>query len=759
MKIKKFNLSKKSVNLLKTISCRIFWFLFVGQALVIIYLLAPKPVEPIITLTQDFASLTGPNIVREGETTAEYTITLKKDVKQDLNITLGFSGTAEFGLDYNASTTVVMKQGELSKTFTIETIDDPLAEFNEEFAVKIMSVEGESFMDSYTISHCGGVVYTKILDEKSPKNVDEDSVSIEISGAKEIYEDEQELKYSFVLSQVAVDDIDLKLEYKGTAQNGVDYIAPEHFVIKKGQKEASFTIKPINDTLKEVDDIIKVNIVGIEDIGFEDIRYESAYLEIELLDEKVPTKDFVVSLDADKNVKEGELITYTITSQEAAPEDIALRFKIDANDANSYEEFITAVLHKGEKAVRFKLKVADDNFVESKQDISLVLDNVDFSTHESVKVTVLNNKTQVEDNNDATEVAQVSLSLYDVREVLEDMKRVKIIVQSTQTLQEDTKFQVSYSGVAKYAQDYTVDKEVVIEKGSDRAIFSLEPIDDNKLEGAESLTLSIATDSQGGLEKLEVTGALNITIDDEERRDDAQSAFVSLIAPKSVSEPEKTANYTLSISQVPSEDVEVKLFYKKSSATSGLDFEPLNHVVIKKGTQKANFKVQTLDDNEAENVEEIVVEIDTISGGGLESIQADENSYRGVTALTDEKDIAQMLDKIARSKKVIFKRASSDVSDESLVVLEEIANLLKKFPRANLIVEGHTNKAGSRTRNLALSKRRANSVKSYFIKLGIDKSRLKAVGYGQDKPMVPYSNPDAMELNKRVAFKIKYKGI
>jgi OmpA-OmpF porin, OOP family len=73
--------------------------------------------------------------------------------------------------------------------------------------------------------------------------------------------------------------------------------------------------------------------------------------------------------------------------------------------------------------------------------------------------------------------------------------------------------------------------------------------------------------------------------------------------------------------------------------------------------------------------------------------------------------------------------------------------ILKDEPK--LLIEGHTDRKGAATYNLALSKHRADAVKDYLVReMGIPASRLETVGKGFSEPANP-SNPYAPE-NRRV---------
>ena len=65
-------------------------------------------------------------------------------------------------------------------------------------------------------------------------------------------------------------------------------------------------------------------------------------------------------------------------------------------------------------------------------------------------------------------------------------------------------------------------------------------------------------------------------------------------------------------------------------------------------------------------------------------------------------------------------------------------------------VEGHTDNTGTAERNKTLSQERAQSVVNALKAAGIDKKRLNAVGWGQEKPMADNKTEEGKAKNRRV---------
>jgi OmpA-OmpF porin, OOP family len=106
---------------------------------------------------------------------------------------------------------------------------------------------------------------------------------------------------------------------------------------------------------------------------------------------------------------------------------------------------------------------------------------------------------------------------------------------------------------------------------------------------------------------------------------------------------------------------------------------------------------------------------------------------------------------------VKFKTNKADVIPAYDSELVKFADVLKKYPDLKVTIEGYTDNVGSAKYNKALSQRRAESVKKYLVgKLGIDASRLKAVGYGLEKPIASNKTEEGRKKNRRVEAAVDY---
>lgn len=76
---------------------------------------------------------------------------------------------------------------------------------------------------------------------------------------------------------------------------------------------------------------------------------------------------------------------------------------------------------------------------------------------------------------------------------------------------------------------------------------------------------------------------------------------------------------------------------------------------------------------------------------------------------------------------------------------------MKKYPQTKAVIEGHTDEVGTKEHNQLLSEKRASSVRQYLIdKFGINGNRLKAVGYGEERPVASNYTKEGRDKNRRV---------
>ncbi|NUP05674.1 MAG: OmpA family protein [Polyangiaceae bacterium] len=107
-------------------------------------------------------------------------------------------------------------------------------------------------------------------------------------------------------------------------------------------------------------------------------------------------------------------------------------------------------------------------------------------------------------------------------------------------------------------------------------------------------------------------------------------------------------------------------------------------------------------------------------------------------------------------QRVEFETGSDKIKGAvSFSVLDAVAGALKANQQIFMVeVAGHTDNAGNADFNKELSQKRADAVMKYLVGKGVEPARLRAVGYGQDKPIGENATNAGKQKNRRVEFNI-----
>ena len=105
-------------------------------------------------------------------------------------------------------------------------------------------------------------------------------------------------------------------------------------------------------------------------------------------------------------------------------------------------------------------------------------------------------------------------------------------------------------------------------------------------------------------------------------------------------------------------------------------------------------------------------------------------------------------------KAVQFETARATLKASSFAVLDQIVDILKKYPDYKVYIDGHTDSIGSAETNQTLSERRAKSCADYIVSKGISRNRVVHKGYGETRPIANNKYKDGREQNRRVEFRV-----
>jgi outer membrane protein OmpA-like peptidoglycan-associated protein/tetratricopeptide (TPR) repeat protein len=150
------------------------------------------------------------------------------------------------------------------------------------------------------------------------------------------------------------------------------------------------------------------------------------------------------------------------------------------------------------------------------------------------------------------------------------------------------------------------------------------------------------------------------------------------------------------------------------------------------------------------------VEFSTNSNGDI-----DKNIQMLMEMYTDvEKEIVVENDKTQiKINPIYFDFNKWNIRKDSALELNNVVNIMKKYPDMSIEIGAHTDARGSYKYNLELSKKRAISVMDYLISQGISENRLKSEGFGESQPLNHCTEPNMCtekeySINRRCEFVI-----
>jgi outer membrane protein OmpA-like peptidoglycan-associated protein len=134
------------------------------------------------------------------------------------------------------------------------------------------------------------------------------------------------------------------------------------------------------------------------------------------------------------------------------------------------------------------------------------------------------------------------------------------------------------------------------------------------------------------------------------------------------------------------------------------------------------------------------------------------NSVEGrLIAFLDDKNQPVSADTWFTFNRLEFETNSSQLQASSDEQLRNIAEIMKAYPQAQLKIGGYTDNTGSPQRNLGLSRARAASAMNRIVALGVDASRMKAEGYGDQHPIADNGTEEGREKNRRIDVNVMAK--
>ena len=595
-------------------------------------------------------SISGPASANEGDNTTNYTVSVDQVPASDITVNLSYSGTATDGTDFTGVASVIITAPSTSTTFSLATINDSLYEGAENIVIDIDSITGGGF-ESIAEHATNNQVTTTINDNDTP--------TLSVSNVAVTEESDLYAQFTLSLSNPSVEDVSVTIALGDVTASGggVDYgtSGAGNLQVFNGSSWVDATAATISAGSTSVlartpvtDDVFADDgeIFTLTATVTAGTTVNANAMGTGTISDEATPDVATVSLSGPPSVAEADTTTnYTLSVDFTPATDITvtLTYSGTAADGTDYTGVTPVTILAGSTSANFTLDTIDDGLYEGTENIVVSINSVTGGGFESIQAHATLNSvtTSITDNDTPT----LSVSNAAVTEEVDGFAVFTVSLSNTSV--EDVSFNLALSDVTATGggTDYGasgagnlqvfngsswVDANSATISAGDLSVQVRTPITDDYLaDSGETFSLT-ATVTAGTTSNANASGTG--TISDETTPDTAQ---VSISGPATVAEGAVTADYTVSVDQVPGTDITVNLSYS-GTAIDGADFTGVASVLIAGGTTSNTFSLNTLADALAEGVESIVIDIDSISGGGFEAIAENTSANQVTTAITDD---------------------------------------------------------------------------------------------------------------------------
>jgi multidrug efflux pump subunit AcrA (membrane-fusion protein) len=166
----------------------------------------------------------------------------------DVQVMLQITGTATSGTDYNPITPVVTLNSASSATFDVQTLTDSIIEPDETIIVSVAQ------SPNYKV----GKISTAVITIQGATG-DAAKPVLTLSPLTTSVTEGSPINFSLSANSAVAADVELLLQFSGTASDGIDYLRPAgRLVLPAGQSSMQLSVPTVQDDLVEPDEVVSV---------------------------------------------------------------------------------------------------------------------------------------------------------------------------------------------------------------------------------------------------------------------------------------------------------------------------------------------------------------------------------------------------------------------------------------------------------------------------------------------------------------------
>ena len=117
---------------------------------------------------------------------------------------------------------------------------------------------------------------------------------------------------------------------------------------------------------------------------------------------------------------------------------------------------------------------------------------------------------------------------------------------------------------------------------------------------------------------------------------------------------------------------------------------------------------------------------------------------KGSATPGSQRDFAQNVGDI-----VYFSTDQTDLTPEAQQTLTSQARWLQQYAQYSITIEGHADERGTREYNIALGAKRAQSVRDFLARNGVNGQRIRTISFGKERPVAVCNDISCWSQNRR----------
>jgi peptidoglycan-associated lipoprotein len=98
---------------------------------------------------------------------------------------------------------------------------------------------------------------------------------------------------------------------------------------------------------------------------------------------------------------------------------------------------------------------------------------------------------------------------------------------------------------------------------------------------------------------------------------------------------------------------------------------------------------------------------------------------------------------------VYFSTDATDLTPEAQQTLSQQARWLQQYNQYTITIEGHADERGTREYNIALGAKRAQTVRDFLARNGVNPQRIRTVSFGKERPVAVCNDISCWSQNRR----------